>query len=140
MNGEWQPPSRVYERPEGEGWIEVRALTEAEALERESLGLYEEYLLVSGGVGDAAVQVRRRYDLRAMAEYDFRHSVVAFHLAAPGSDGSVAWEGRPEDPEERVRLLMALTPPLSDWVQEVIAEVNHRLPEQRAEIELAKKN
>lgn len=139
MSGDWRPPSRVYESPAGEGWIEVRALTEEEALERESLGLWEEYLLVSGGTGEAAVQVRRRYDLRAMAEYDFRHSVVACDLPAPpGLDQGDA-EGHREDPEGRVRLLMAQTPPLSDWVHEVIAEVNHRLPEQRADIEMAKK-
>ncbi len=118
-----------------EGWVVVRALTEGEALERESLGVREEYLLVSGA-GDPAVQVRRRYDLKAMAEYDFRHSVMAFRLC----EGTRVLEGREEDPEGRVAVLMGMRPPLSDRVREVINEVNHRLPEQRAEIEVAKKN
>ena len=134
-------PTRRWEAPGGEGWLEVRALTEGEALERESLGVCEEYLLASGGTGDPAVQVRRRYDLRAMAEYVFRHSVVACGLPQrrwPGG-GARRVVCRP-DPDGRVAVLMGLTPPLSDWVREVVNEVNHRLPEQRAEIELAKKN
>jgi hypothetical protein len=141
MSDEWVRPTRRYEAPGGEGWIEVRALTEGEALERESAGVREEYLLVSGGMGDPAVQVRRSYDLRAMAEHDFRHSVVAFRLPEAQASGEVVMrEGGAEDPEGRVEVLLRMVPPLSDWVWSVINEANYRQPEQRAEIEQAKKN
>lgn len=130
-----------YEAPGGEGWLEVRALTEAEALERESQGVCEEYLLLTGGRDDPAVQVRRSYDLKYMAEYDFRHSVVSFQLPKRRESGEVVMvEAKAEETEAKVALLMEMTPPLSDWVWQVINEVNHRHPEQRAAIELAKKN
>ncbi|MHB8996918.1 MAG: hypothetical protein ACYC63_16870 [Armatimonadota bacterium] len=52
-------------------WVAVRALTEAEALERESLGLIEEYEVVARGLAEPELRVRRVYDLVAMAEYEW---------------------------------------------------------------------
>jgi hypothetical protein len=64
------------ERP----WVAVRALTEAEALERESLGLIEEYEVVARGLGEPELRVRRVYDLVAMAEYEWGKCLVDWCL------------------------------------------------------------
>ena len=127
-----------WERPP---WVRLRALTEAEALERESLGLCEEYELVSGGLAEPQIHVRRTYDLRAMAEYDYSRCVVDFWLPELRESGVVV--GRrldPGAPAENVAFLGRMQPELSAWVWGAIEAVNHRQAHQRAEIELAKKS
>lgn len=125
----------------GRPWVRVRCLTEAEALERESLGLIEEYELVTRGLEEPSVSVRRIYDLRAMAEYDFAHTVTDFCLPELRMDQTLA-ERRAavDDPDGNVSFLGCLQPAVAKWLQEVIDRVNRRLPEQRATIEQAKKN
>jgi len=123
-------------------WLRLRALSEAEALERESLGLAEEYELVSGGLQEPAVRVRRTYDLLSMAEYDYEHCVLEFCLPELQRDGSVAerWMGREAEPGEKAAFLGRMQPAMAEWVRTEIERVNRRLPEQRAAVELAKKN
>jgi hypothetical protein len=125
------------ERP----WIEVRALTEAENLERESLGLVEEYELVTQGLGEPQLQVTRRYDLLAMARYDFEHCVVGFLLPETLAEGQVV-ERRMEPGEagEAAELLERMQPLLAEFVWRAIEAVNLRQPEQRAAVELVKKS
>ena len=45
-----------------------------------------------------------------------------------------------DDTEANVRFLREMGPCLAAWVRDVLDEVNWRLPEQRAQIEAAKKN
>lgn len=147
------------ERP----WVEVRPLTEAEALEQESLGLIEEYELVQRGLGEPELRVRRVYDLVAMAEYEWGKCLVDWCLPewkAPGTEVPV-WGGaslrdagtgetagaelvarrKTAGDEEGDRgFLREMRPCLAAWVREVLDLVNWRLPEQRAQIEAAKKN
>lgn len=126
----------------GEGWwVRLRALTEAEALERESLGVHEEYFLAPQVLGEAAVEVRRRYDLVGMAEYDLRHCVLGFRLPEEMADGNVrARELDPAAPEGDCQFLLSAQPPLSDWLWEQIGRINYRQPAQRAAVELGKKD
>ena len=171
------------ERP----WVEVRALTEAEALERESLGLLEEYELVARGLEEPELRVRRVYDLVAMAEYEWGKCLVDWCLPAitPGGDGETltpgpsptgrgenggpqtindetgtevpVWEGaslrdagnsetafvarrRTGDGEGDLEFLRAMGACLGAWLKDVLDRVNWRLPEQRARVEIAKKN
>jgi hypothetical protein len=125
------------ERP----WVEVRALTDAETLEREAIGLWEEYELVSEGLGEAQVRVTRRYDLPAMAEYDYAHGVVDFCLPEMTAAGEVRpRRGSEIEASERAELLGRMQPCLSQWVWRAIETINHRTPEQRCEIEMVKKN
>jgi len=142
--GEGLDKGEVFGLPEeaGEGWwVRLRALTEAEALERESLGMHEEYFLVPQVLGEAAVQVCRRYDLVAMAEYDLRHCVLDFRLPEAWGEGEVrARELDPSDPEGNCQFLLRAQPPLSDWLWEQLERVNWRQPEQRAAVELGKKD
>jgi hypothetical protein len=131
-------------RPEGweeAVWVRVRPLTDREALERESLGLREEYELVSEGLAEATVRVQRRYDLAAMAAYDVEHSIVDFCLPEVAANGQIE-ERRYEalDPAGMVELIGRMQPALSAWVWSVVDEVNWRTPQQRAILEMAKKN
>ena len=131
----------VPEGWEGRPWVRLRALTEAEAMERESLGLSEEYEVVSGGLQEPAVRVRRMYDLRVMAAYDHEHCVLDFCLPERQRDGSL-FERRmgPEAAAgERAEFLGRMQPALAQWLRTEIERVNRRLPEQRALIETAKK-
>lgn len=135
---------RVEEAPvEVEGWrpwVKVRALTEAEALEREGLGLCEEYELVTRGIEEPWIEVRRTYDLLAMAEYDFAHCVVDYCLPEMTGEGVVKRLGAEVGVEERVELLGRMQPCLAGWVRRLIDEVNWRTPEQRATVEMVKKS
>lgn len=124
-----------------EAWVKVRPLTELEVQEREGLGLCEEYLMSQPALGEPRIRVLRSYDLRAMAEYDFAHCVVDFCLPELGVGGRVNMRRLdPGDPAGNVEFLGRMRPPLSDWVWEAIESVNRRLPEQRAVLEVAKKN
>ncbi len=141
-------------------WIRLRALTEAETLERESLGLVEEYELVSTGWEAPAVRVRRRYDLRQMAEYDYAHCVIEGCLPQYREDGTIqeCWirgdiyaEATAEPADEAAgasrreyilatELLERMPPALAAWLHTEIERINFRLPEQRAIVEAAKKD
>lgn len=120
-------------------WVRLRALREGEALERESLGLAEEYELVTGGLQEPAVRVRRTYDLRVMAEYDHEHCVVEACLPEVQGDGTLM-ERRLEGAQEKAEVLGRMQPALAEWLHTEIERVNRRLPEQRAVIETAKKS
>jgi hypothetical protein len=145
-------------------WVRLRALTEAEALERESLGLAEEYELVTGGLQEPAVRVRRTYDLRLMAEYDHEHCVVEACVPEVQSDGTIverrigrgaetngvltptplprpsaSGEGNDNGNGAAAEVLGRMQPALAEWLHREIERVNRRLPEQRAVIETAKK-
>jgi hypothetical protein len=121
--------------PGGESvWVEVRALTHREALERESLGIAERYELAEGG---KVLALRREYDFWAMCEYDYRHSLVAFSLPADGAGALVTSEAM--GPEERIRLLGLMPPALADWVQRCVDEVNLRDGEGLSALEYAQK-
>lgn len=126
-------------------WVRLRPLSEAEALERESLGLVEEYELVTGGLAEPAVRVWRSYDLRAMAEYDWAHCVVEGCLPEVTAEGAVVerriGEAVPGAMNRATtEVLGRMQPALAAWLHEEIERVNRRLPEQRAEIETAKKS
>jgi hypothetical protein len=115
--------------PVGEGapegvWVEVRPLTHREALEREALGTYEECSLSPDG---GLVAVTRRYDLWAMAEYDYTCALTDFCLPVREADGSVSLR-RMQDAghEGTVALLAAMPPALACWVQECVDRVNLR--------------
>jgi hypothetical protein len=128
---------RWEERP----WIEVRALTDAEADARESQGVWEEYELVSDGLGETRAVVERRYDLGALRAYDYAHSVTDYLLPEVHAGGEiVARRGAGESEGERVVILQRMGPALSEWVREVIDQVNQRSGPQQADLATAKKN
>lgn len=122
-------------------WVRLRGLTEGEALERESLGMVEEYELVTRGLDEPGVRVRRTYDLKAMAEYDLAHCVLDGCLPEVQPDGEVR-EWRVGDGEQRsaTELLERMQPALAAWLRTEIERVNWRLPEQRALVEKVKKS
>lgn len=121
-------------------WVRLRGLTEGEALERESLGIAEEYELVTRGLEEPGVRVRRTYDLRAMAEYDLTHCVLEGCLPELRADGEVReWRLAGEE-RAAVELLERMQPALAAWLRTEIERVNWRLPEQRALIETVKKS
>ena len=156
MNG-WVIDEQVYARgkryelpeevarelgSEGEetAFLLLRPLSDAEALERESIGIVEWYYL--DGQEPA---VRRTYDLAAMTEYDYRHCVLDFRLPVreQGHVRLVGMNGASADADEQDRnmaLLAQMPPKLAEWVAECIADVNMRSPEQRRRLEAAKKN
>jgi len=142
------------------GYIVLRALTDAQALERESIGIAEWYYL--DGQEPA---VRRTYDLQAMTEYDYQHCIVDFllpvkrdgaarassltHCSAVGTrrdekargDGEIKLVGMaPNNPEKNLELLRLMPPRLAQWVADCIADINMRSPQQRKWLEDAKKN
>ena len=133
-----------FEAPEearrlaGEAWVEVRALSHREALERETLGTWEEYELADSG---QVICATRRFDLWAMAEYDYARSVVDFALPELQADGQVRLRrGREGDAEGNVAALAEMAPGLAQWVQECVDAVNLRDTAGRAALAEAKKN
>ena len=126
-------------------WVLVRALTEAEALERESLGLIEEYELVARGLEEPELRVRRVYDLVAMAEYEWERCLVDWCLpevrpAEGETEPLVVVKRREGERAADLTFLRGMGPCLGAWLKHVLDEVNWRLPEQRAQLEIAKKN
>ncbi len=105
-------------------WVELRPLTEREQLERESLGVRDEYHLDDSGYVD---RIERRYDLAAMASYDYEHCLVDFCLPRENDNGEIVPWPKPDDfrPET---LLDDLPPVLAEWLSEVIKQVNMRDP------------
>lgn len=127
-------PEKVTEATGIDGYVTLRPLTDAEALERESAGIEEWYYL--DGQEPA---VRRTYDLRAMAEYDYRHCIVDFRLPMQEQDEIIAVE-MPPDTERMMEILRSMPPKLADWLAGCIAEVNMRTAEGQSVITRAKKN
>lgn len=122
---------------QGEAWIEVRSLSHREALERESLGVVEEYGLDEAG---RVVGVTRECDLWVMAAYDYAHSLTDFALPSERPDGDVVMvRGKDLGIEARLDLLGQMGPELARWVDEQIDRVNLRHREGRQALALAKK-
>lgn len=123
--------------PSEDVWIEARALTHQEALERESVGVFEEYELADSG---RVVFVSRRYDLWAMAEYDYLHALVDFCLPERTADGEVHLRRAADGtPESNIMLLAAMPSRLANWIQDCIDRVNLRDPLGQAAMDEAKK-
>jgi len=140
--------------PEGDEacFLLLRPLTDAEALERESIGIVEWYYL--DGQEPA---VRRTYDLAAMAEYDYRHCILDFRLPVRAVThsgthsegvGQVGEAGAQvqlvamdaDDLDANLRLLQKMPPKLAQWVADCVADVNMRSSEWRHRLQEAKKN
>src|SRR6056297_1370210 len=114
---------RRYELPEeadgiavaaSEGYLLLRPLTDAEALQRESLGIEEWYYL-----DGQEPTVRRTYNLRRMAEYDYRHCIVDFSLPVKRED-RMEMVAMPDDPDAVIELLELMPPRLAKWVAECL--------------------
>jgi len=116
-------------------WVELRPLTQREQLERESLGVRDEYHLDGSGY---VASIERRYDLAAMTGYDYEHCLVDFCLPRENDDGEiVAWR-KPEGScaEE---LLDSLPPALAEWLNHLIEQVNMRDPAGKRVLQAVKK-
>lgn len=102
-------------------WVELRPLTSPECLQRESLGLYDEYHFdANGGIE----RVVRRYDVAAMIRYDLEHCVVDFCLPRQSETGQpIAWHKSEQSTEQ---LLDKLPPALAEWLRDALDEVNLR--------------
>ena len=118
-------------------WVELRALTVREELQRDSLGVREEYELAADG---RAVGMRRVYDFEAMVQFDLQHCVVAMMLPVESDGGEYEplREGAPAD-EHRGGLLDRLPRAVAEWLLECIEAVNMRRAEDREVLEEAKK-
>ncbi len=105
-------------------WVKLRPLTEQEARERESLGVYDEYHLDnSGGIQ----RVVRRYDHLAMTRYDYEHCLVACCLPREDSKGQIVpWRASQETGIDVDYLLGNLPPALAQWLREALDEINLR--------------
>ncbi len=123
--------SRWFDVPEtiGElrGWVRVRPLTAREALQREAIGLKEEYEL---GPDGAAVALHRRYDHEAMVEFELQRCLVEYELPARTDAGGIMSVTAEECPRET--LLDRLPPALIDWLMTCLDTVNMRAPEATA--------
>ncbi len=119
----FEAPIRLpgWDRPP---WIELRPLSEREQLERESLGVYDEYHLDPNGDIERVV---RRYDQVAMARYDYEHCLVDFCLPQEETPGEIALWRKPETLSGD-ELLAMLPPALAEWLTEVIEQINLRRP------------
>ncbi len=116
-------------------WIEVRPLTQRERLERESLGVCDEYSLDDDG---SIKRVVRRYDAAAMARYDYEHCLVAFCLPRRSAqDDLIKWR-KPEELSAE-ELLDLLPPELAEWLDGIIDQVNLRRPEDQQTLAAVKK-
>jgi len=103
-------------------WVELRPLTEREQLERESLGVRDEYHLDSSGYVD---NIERHYDLAAMAGYDYEHCLMDFCLPRENDDGEIVPWHKPDDFRAE-QLLDSLPPALAQWLNQLIEQVNMR--------------
>lgn len=104
-------------------WVRVRPLTAREALQREAVGLEETCRL---GPDGAPVSVSRRYDHRAMMEFEIERCMVDYELPI-WMDNALTLVTPDELPRER--LLDRLPVRLADWLTRVLDAVNLRTPE-----------
>jgi len=117
-------------------WVELRPLTERERLERESLGICDEYHLDADGNIE---QVVRRYDAVAMARYDYEHCLVDFCLPRRSTPADlIKW--RKPDEFSANEFLETMPPALVEWLNEVIDEVNLRRPADQQMLAAVKKS
>lgn len=121
---------RVFPAPvEIEGWeqrpwVKLRPLTDYEALQRESVGVYDEYVLDSDG---AIERVVRRYDRAAMTRYDYEHCLMDFCLPRENEDGQiVSWQPTEGAEVDADYLLQTVPPALAEWLEAALDEVNMR--------------
>ena len=121
----------------GRPWVRVRALTDHEALERESIGIRDVYLPSA----DDGVVCERTYDFAAMSDYDLAHCVVDFWLPRRAADGAVVpVHGEEIGAEERAEVMRRLPQALGQWVRACVDHVNLRRPEDQIGLGIAKKN
>lgn len=118
--------SRRFHVPQAEevpfdAWVELRPLTAREALQRESIGLKEEYHL---GPDGTPVFVSRVYDKEAMEQFELERCVVDYQLPLRNESGSTNIVG----PEELAveDLLDRLPVELMAWLHECLDTVNMR--------------
>ena len=116
-------------------WVELRPLTEREQLERESLGVRDEYHLDDGGYVD---NIERRYDLAAMTGYDYEHCLVDFCLPRENDDGEIVPWPKPDDFRAE-QLLDSLPPALAQWLNHLIEQVNMHDPAGERVLQAVKK-
>jgi hypothetical protein len=105
-------------------WVRARPLTAREALQREAVGLTEEYDLGPDGV---AVAMRRRYDHEAMVRFELQRCLVDYELPMHMEGGAIGLVTPDECPRES--LLDRLPPRLIDWLTGCLDRVNLRTPE-----------
>ncbi len=119
-------------------WVELRPLTHRENLERESLGIVDEYT-IGGSFGDEW-QVSRRYDMAAMREYEYGHCIVDYLLPETDEEGQIVPRRYDSDnPQEAAWLLDELPSALAAWLDECIDKVNLRGEGERAALARVKK-
>ena len=116
-------------------WVELRPLTEREQLERESLGVRDEYHLDSSGYVDG---IERRYDLAVMTGYDYDRCIVDFCLPRENDGGEVVPWRKPDDFRAE-QLLDSLPPALAQWLNDLIEQVNMSDPAGQRMLETVKK-
>jgi len=105
-------------------WVELRALSQREQLERESQGIRDEYHLDDSGCVDS---IERNYDLVAVTAYDYEHCLVDFCLPRENDDGEIVPWRKPNN-FRAAQLLDNLPPALAQWLSELIEQVNMRDP------------
>jgi hypothetical protein len=103
--------------------VRLRPLTAREALQREALGVQEQYDLTADG---RLSTMRRRYDHEAMVEFELQRCLLDYAL--PMRAGGEVMLVSPEDcPREG--LLDRLPVALAAWLHECLDTVNMRRPE-----------
>lgn len=105
-------------------WVRVRPLTAREALQREAVGLEEEYEL---GPDGAPMGMRRRYDQEAMVEFELQRCLVDYELPMRMDGGAITVVTPDDLPRES--LLDRLPAALASWLHECLDAVNLRAPE-----------
>jgi len=130
----FQAPVEVPGRQEPP-WVELRPLTQREQLERESLGVRDEYHLEDSGYVNS---IERRYDLVAMTGYDYDRCLVDFCLPRENSDGEIVPWRKPDDFRAE-QLLDSLPPALAQWLNQLIEQINMRDPASERVLRAVKK-
>ena len=105
-------------------WVKLRPLTVYETLQRESLGVCDEYHLDNDG---SIQRVVRRYDRAVVTRYDYEHCLVDFCLPRENTAGEiVACQPSQDKGIDPDYLLENLPPALAEWLDEALDEVNLR--------------
>jgi hypothetical protein len=105
-------------------WVCLRPLTAREALQREAVGLEEQYEL---GPDGSAVGMQRVYDHEAMVEFELQRCLVDYDLPMRLASGATVAAGPDELPREQ--LLDRLPAGLMSWLHECLDTINMRTPE-----------
>ena len=104
-----------------DAWVELRPLTARQALQRESLGLREEYQL---GPDGTPVAMGRTYDHEAMEQFEVQCCVIDYQLPLRDESGATILVGPEELPV--AELLDRLPVALMAWLHECLDEINMR--------------